>query len=153
MWLICGLWVGIGNAVFFRVRMRKAISDGKITREEANQFARGTIFWILGPCLFLWIVQRFVANAWTFDFMSWDPPAKEIAIVMVVIVWTISVLWIWAFGGAKKLARIYDAANYQTFIWKHPVAFKVVVLLMVAGGVFAMLTHERIFPPELISNK
>lgn len=148
-WLICGAWVGFGNAAFFRVRLREAVSAGTISRTEADRFAWSALGWIGGPCLVFWVLHFFLSGAVSPDFRAWAAPYGELAKTLAVLWWVVAFSWIWFFGGDRKLARIYTLARYQTFVWKHPWSFRIAILLAVVGSAIGMLIGDGMeWPPE-----
>jgi hypothetical protein len=142
-WLLCALWVGVVNAAFFRYRLREAIDEGAISRKEADRFAVGTCAWVGGSCLVFWALQQ-LADSPSPDFLTWATPYDHIARSVCVALWVVSFFWIWFFGGDRKLARIFALARYQAYMWKHPIAFRIVIVLVIAGGVIGMTMHQRI---------
>ncbi len=143
-WLFCGAWVGIGNAVYFRIRLAPAIREGAITKVEADRFAAGSIGWIGGPSVLLWIIQYFFADSVTPFFVTWQAPYSTVATVLCVALWIVAFTWIWFLDGDRKMARIYTLARYQAYLWKHPIAFRIAIVLMIGGGVVGLLMQQRI---------
>ena len=143
-WLICGAWAGIGSAGFLRYRLRGAVSEGTITKQEADRFAAGVIGWHGGPCLILWVLQFFFAQTADPDFLTWGAPYGRIAGALCVLLWIIAFTWIWFFGGDRKLSRIYTLGGYHTYLWKNPIAFRILILLAIVAGVVGVMQHEGI---------
>lgn len=141
-WLVCALWAGVGSALFFRFRLRAAVVNGAISKKEADRFVSGTVAWIGAPCL-VFLGLQFLADSASPDFLTWVSPYSHIARILCVLLWITSFFWIWFLGGDRKLARVFTLAHYQTDIWKHPVAFRIAVVLMIASGVAGMIAHQK----------
>ena len=142
-WLFCALWVGVGYAAFFRYRLRKAIAEGAISKQETDRFAVAWFAWIGGSCLIFGALQQ-LADSPSPDFLTWTTPYLDIARFVCIAVWITSFVWIWFFEGDQKLARIYTLARYQAYLWKHPIAFRIVIVLMIAAGAIGMTMYQRI---------
>ncbi|WP_442889240.1 hypothetical protein [Congregicoccus parvus] len=141
-WLVCGVFVGVGNAAFFRSSLSSPIARGEISQSEANRFAIGVVGWITGPCLALWIIQRFLAASPDVDFRLWASPFNHVATGIVVAVWIAAFAWIWFFSGDQKLARIYTLARYQSFIWGKPFVFRIGIVLVILAGTLSLTLGE-----------
>lgn len=93
-WLICGLWVGFGNAIVFRRRHQKWIARGEITRAEANRFFNGILCIVLLPCLNLWILQHLSGNHNTPEFLAWGPPHNFLGSCTVNVAILLELFWV-----------------------------------------------------------
>lgn len=144
-WLICGLWIGIGNAVYFRVKLKKAIQSNRITAQEVNHFTITIILGLTIPCIAFWIIQIAGAKATTPFITTWPEPYRTIAISITILIWILALAWILFLGGARYLSKMCILANHQTNIWKHPIAFKIAIIFLIAVGTFSLMKSDDFF--------
>ena len=146
-WLACAVWVGCGNSIFLRVKLQKAVSAGKVPKHEANLISVRTLFWLFVPCLAFWILQLASTQDSHPFFLYWHSPFREIAVSLLVLLWSLLIWWTWFLDGAEKIARIYNLADYRTMIFGDPLVIKVVVFLGILGGIAAMFVTGDFKPP------
>ncbi|ABW67016.1 hypothetical protein [Desulfosudis oleivorans] len=135
-WILCGVWCGFGNAIYFRIRLQKSISEGKITKPEVNKFTLGLLLALFVPCIILWALQMISGPQATHDFETWRPVQRNIGFVVMVICWISLFLWVWFFKGAASLSKYYDLAGYNPKFINHPFVFKGLTLLLLVGALF-----------------
>jgi hypothetical protein len=147
-WLVCGVFAAGGNAAYFRASLSAPIARGEISNTEANRFTLGVLGWLGAPCVALWIIQRFLADSSDVDFRLWRSPFNWLAIAIVVTVWVVGFVSICFLGGDRKLSRIYTLAGHQVFLWKHPIAFRIMIAFLIAVGVIALTVGEPLAFPN-----
>ncbi len=137
-WLICGLWVGIGGALFGYLKAKPLIITGKLSVIEVRGFLNGFALWILIPSILFWGLQLSVGTN-EIEFMVWPTPQKEIALTILISVWVALLGWTWFFGGAKTLSKYLPIIGvWPSFMLKEGV-IKVMAILVVMAGYFGLV--------------
>lgn len=140
-WLICGLWCGIGNALFMRSRLQKHVARGEFPREGVTAFVKGLALWILVPCLSLWALQQSVGAEATPVFLAWPSPQRHVAVSIQIFLWSSLLYWVFLKGGARTLSTYYGAGRNAAFMYS-PTAFKLGALAAVVVGNIALFSKH-----------
>jgi hypothetical protein len=138
-WLICGLWVGVFGALYFRYQASKLPLPQGMSIQDVNRFAKGWAMAILTPSLLFWLLQLTIGVSSTPQFLSWPSPQKSIAIGLTIACWLTLLYWVWLAAGARRLSQM--ASIYQAYLPQYmrtPTAFKILSLVVVASGVFSL---------------
>jgi hypothetical protein len=136
-WLICGLWVGLGGALFGYFQAKPKIAVGDYVEDEVKRFLLSYALWIFVPSLLFWGLQL-SANADPVDFLQWPTPQKEIALGVLFFVWGSLLIWTWAFSGAATLSKWLPLIGAWPNVLLQPTTIKTVVLLGVAIGIWSL---------------
>ena len=68
-WLICGLWAGIGEAIFGKFKAKDRISSGEFELSEVNGFLKGYAISIMTPSFMFWLIQMSASSSIGLDFL------------------------------------------------------------------------------------
>jgi hypothetical protein len=140
-WLICGLWVGVFGALYFRYRASKVPLPQGMSIQDVNRFAKGWAMAILAPSLLFWLLQLTISPSSNPQFISWPSPQKWIAIGLTIACWLALLYWVWLAAGAARLSQM--ASIYQSYLPQYmrtPTTFKILSLVVVASGVYGLGT-------------
>lgn len=137
-WLLCGLYTGLGGAVFLRITLRKHAADGRLDLASLNRFVLGWCIAILGPCFVLWLLSLSAGPPASPDYLSWGPPQKWIALGLNIACWVALLAWVWAGSGAAMLSR-YLAPAFSASVLRTPTAIRALASLVVGAGMFAIV--------------
>lgn len=137
-WLFCGLWAGIGGAVFTWFRMRKHVANGEFSEQEVKAFATGMALWIFVPGLLFWGMQASIAGDAPLDFTVWPTPQKYFALTLLVFLWSALIFWTFLRDGAATLSRFRSATSNSPAFMNSPTAMKIGVVAAVACGIFSL---------------
>jgi hypothetical protein len=138
-WLICGLWVGVFGALYFRYQASKLPLPQEVSIQEVNRFAKGWAIAIVTPSVLLWLLQLTIRAASNPQFLSWPSPQKWVAISLMIACWLALLYWVWLAAGATRLSQM--ASLYQAYLPQYvrtPTTFKILSLLVVTSGVLSL---------------
>ncbi|MFB9243632.1 hypothetical protein IV454_28525 [Massilia antarctica] len=134
-WLLCGMWSGIGGALFTWFSLRKKVASGEFSHQEVVRFAKGMALWIFVPCLILWGLQTSIGGQSPPYYTKWPAPQKYIALALQVILLGALAYWVFFRDGAATLSRFCRATSKAPAFMNSPVAMKLGVIAAVAGAV------------------
>jgi len=138
-WLFCGVWVGLGNLVWIRFRLRSRIVSGEFSRAEVDSYTRNLALWVGGTCLGFWLMQHSAKNAGP-GFMTWPNPQREIAIFLTVFVWAALMYWVFVRRGADVLSKFLCALSYRGTSMYSPLVVKLVTIAGILAGAFELFS-------------
>jgi hypothetical protein len=136
-WLLCGLYTGLGGAIFLRLKLRKHVADGQLDRASLQRFTRGWCIAVLAPCLVFWLLGLSAGPSASPDYLSWAAPQKWIALGLNVACWLALLAWVWVGPGATELSR-YLAPAFSASTLARPIAIRALAVVIVAAGVLAL---------------
>jgi hypothetical protein len=139
-WLICGLWCGLGNALFIWFSLRNKVATGAFTKQELARFVIRLGLWIFVPCLILWVTQISIGTDVTSEYWRWPSPQKLIAVALQIFIWFALLYWIFFNNGANTLSMYYAVSRDSKNSIIGPAAFKFFAAVMVLSGVFALIS-------------
>ncbi len=128
-WLLCAVWCGIGNAIYFRRGLRQSITDKRITEKEANRSTVVVLLIIFVPCMIFWVLQMTSGPQATHDSETWQPIQRNIEYAVMVIYWISLIVWVWLLRGAESISKYFNLAGHIHKFTNHPLVFKGIVLL------------------------
>lgn len=141
-WLICGLWCGVGNALFMWSRLRKHVALGEFQSGEVTSFLTGMALWIFTPCVLLWALQLSVGPQARAVFLDWPSPQRYAACALQVFVWAALLRWVFFKGGANTLSAYHGAGRRSAAFLYSPAMIKLGTVAMVVGGSVALLGRQ-----------
>jgi hypothetical protein len=142
-WLLCGLWVGGFGSLMFYTHLSRHVKAGRLGADERSRFVRGWLCVIAGTSLVFWLLQFSMGPGSLPYFVSWPSPQRWLAVLFLVMLWLGLLWWIFLKGGAEYLARIASLGHSPfRFLFARPVTFRVLAILSVASGVFALTLRE-----------
>lgn len=142
-WVFCGLWCGVGGSFFTWHRLKVQVETGAFTRVEIRQFAARQALWIFTPCIILWLLQTTISGGAGPEFLRWPYPQRMAAMAVVILCWGALLYWIFLRNGAETLSKYAGALSSSPRFWQTPTAFKLLAIMVVASGVFAILGNSR----------
>ena len=139
-WLLCGLWCGLGNGALIWFRRRKYVEAGRLSEEEVLAFAKGTVLWLLVPCLVLWALQLSTGGDQSPEYWRWPLPQRYIAFALQAVVWLALVYWVFIRDGANTLSAYFGVGSKSPAFLHSPSAMKIGTIAVLASGIFALLS-------------
>lgn len=138
-WLITALFVGLGNAVMFKLNSSKQIVAGNITRDETNKLIKWWLAWVCIPCIALWILQASSGQPLQVDFMSWKSKNKFLAMALMFVLWMSLLIWVFIYNGAFSLIKLSKISSsslpgFHIATWH----VKMLAIIVVISGVIAL---------------
>jgi hypothetical protein len=114
-WFIVAGFFGLLVIVWDR-QLKDLAKRGFLTPEEARRFRRGIVFWVIVPCLVLGGIA--LGAGWPdpscVDVLSFsDIPTAATSSIMILM-WAISLAWVWFGNGANFLGRVGAAFAERT---------------------------------------
>ena len=137
-WLICGLWVGLGGALYGKYKSPKLIAEGKITLNETTNILRGWFLCIFTPSILFWLLHLSVGDSHSIDFKTWPNPQKSLALTLMFACWATLVVWVFRFKGASKLSKVFILISNFPEAYLKPVYMKAFTIMVVISGVTAL---------------
>jgi hypothetical protein len=137
-WLLCGIWVGVGNALWLWFRHAKYVESGLLSEADVRGLARGAALWVLVPSVVLWALQLSIGSNAGPHFIRWPDPQRWVALAMQVFIWSAMVYWVFARSGAEKLSAILGVGGQGPSFMRSPVAVKVGTILAIVSGLAAV---------------
>ena len=136
-WLFCGLYTGLGGALYLRIKLKRNVAAGQLDRSSLQSFTRGWCIAILTPCTLLWLLALSSGPTASPDYLTWGVPQKWIALGLNIACWLVLLTWVWFGSGAELLSR-YLAPAFSSSMLKSPLAVRVLAGLLVAAGICAL---------------
>jgi hypothetical protein len=137
-WLLCGVWVGVGNGLLIWTRRGKLANEGVLTEDDVKRAAVTFSVSMLIPCALMWALQQSLGPDSNPLFINWPTPQKEIAFTLQVSAWVALLFWVFVRDGDKTLSTYMpELGNWPAFM-STPTAVKIGTLLTVLVGVVAI---------------
>ena len=135
-WLFCGLFVGFGNAIYYRLKLRSNIRNGEFSQEEVNRFTRNFALWVLIPSLLFWGLQLSAGSEFAPIKDEWPKPQKYFVDGLQVFLWCVLIYYIFFKNGAEQFSRYLMATHKLFTSFYKPVALKIVTVFVVVSGAY-----------------
>ena len=110
-YLIGGLFIGVGNALFFRLHHNKSIERGSLTKEKANKYFAIFSLSILIPSICLWVLQLSSGENATLAIETWGTTQQIIGWFIQITSFSIFFIWVWFFNGNESISEYYRLAR------------------------------------------
>jgi hypothetical protein len=139
-WLLCGVWCGLGNGALIWFRRKRYVEAGLLSEEEVLSFARGTVLWLLVPCLLLWALQLSAGGDPSPEYWRWPLPQRCIAFALQAFVWLALAYWVFIRDGANTLSAYFGTGSKAPAFLHSPLAVKVGTIAVLVSGIVALLS-------------
>ena len=137
-WLLCGLFVGGVGGAFGKLKAKEMIANNLVTLREANSFLKGYIISIMVPCVLFWGLQVMAGHDAGPDFIRWSMPYKGFAVVLVVATWAALFVWVFFYGGSRKMERCLPLIGFFPEFMLKEKYIRIGVVLVIASGIWAL---------------
>lgn len=134
-WLFCGLWVGLGGALYGKIRARALVGQGVFTASQVSSLLRGWFLAVLIPSLCFWLLHLSAGEGYSPDFKTWPSPQGEIAVILLFSCWGMLFGWVFFSSGAVHLANVFRLVSNFPDSWLNALTMKCFALLTVVTGV------------------
>jgi hypothetical protein len=141
-WLLCGIWCGLGNGALIWFRRRKYVEAELLSEEQVASFAKGTVFWLLLPCLLLWALQQSSGGSSSPEYWRWPLPQRYGAFALQAFVWLALAYWVFVKDGANTLSAYFSVGSKSPAFLHSPLAMKMGTILTIVTGIIALLSAQ-----------
>ena len=141
-WLFCGIWCGLGGAIFSWQSLRKHVISGELSHQEVRSFVKGLALWILIPSILLWGLQSSINSDSSPMFFNWPNPQRYLAVCLQAFIWVALIYWVFFNGGANTLSKFRGIDSKLPSFLHSPIAFKCLAVMAVLSGLFALLGNH-----------
>lgn len=133
------IFASVFNAFYLKIRSKKFIEKQPELQEGYDQLFKGELIYLNIPWVVAGIGMIFGGVS---DFFSFFRPRDGNLFVIafhltIIALWALTIWWIYFKSGAEFLIKYPGVFNYDI---KSPVLMKILVGVMLAGGIMAMIS-------------
>ena len=149
-WFLCAAVMTV-NIIIWRIRLAGAIERGMISREEADRFTRLAALWLVGSSCAFGLIGLVAGWSSPFcaGFLSFDSTPQALTALLMIALWSSTLLWVWRGKGAEFLARVGPMLNgRQSLITLSPRMVRVGVTAVVLASATGAAISWRVVPAD-----